>query len=77
MLTILYCYYEISRLKYHLWPAQSNHLSPVNEYIMDVSKGLYVSIKRMSVFHMLMDKPTGTLIPVRCKGVTERLGSEF
>ena len=37
--------------------------------IMDVSKGLQVRIKKMGVFYTLMDKPTRTLVPARCKDV--------
>ena len=44
---------------------------------MDVSKGLYICIKKMNVFHTLMDKPTRTLLSARCKGVNERLGPEY
>ena len=36
---------------------------------MDVSKGLHERIKKMGVFYSLMDKPTRTLVPVRCKDV--------
>ena len=34
---------------------------------MDVSKGLHVRIKRRGVFYTLMDKPSTTLVPARCK----------
>ena len=44
---------------------------------MDVSKGLYVFIKRTHLFYTLMDKPTRTLVPARCKGVNERRGLSF
>ena len=37
--------------------------------IMDVSKGLHVRIKKMGVFYTLMDEPTRTLVPARCKDV--------
>ena len=38
--------------------------------IMDVLKGLYVCVKRIDGFYTLMDKPTRTLVPARCKGVS-------
>ena len=41
---------------------------------MEVSKGLYIRIKRTDVFSTLMDKPTRTLASARCKSVNERLG---
>ena len=44
---------------------------------MDVSKGLYVCIKKMDVFYTLKDKPARTLAPACCYGVNERLGPEF
>ena len=37
--------------------------------IMDVSKGLHACIKRIDVFHMLIDKPTRTLVPARCNPI--------
>ena len=37
--------------------------------IMDISKGLHVRIKKMDVFYTLIDKPTRTLVPARCKNV--------
>ena len=43
---------------------------------MDVSKGLYVCIKRTDVFYTLMDKPARTLVLAR-KCVNERLGPEL
>ena len=64
-------------MKYHLWPAQYNHLSLINGEIMNVSKGLYVCIKRTDTFYTHMDKPTRTLVSARCKGVNERRGPEF
>ena len=45
--------------------------------IMDVSKGLHVRIKKMSVFYTLMDKPTRKLVPVRCKDVNPILHALF
>ena len=45
--------------------------------IMDVSKILYVCIKRMDVFHIFMDKPTATLVPACCKGVNPILHGLF
>ena len=44
---------------------------------MDVSKGLYVCIKKRDVFYTLMDRPTRTLVSARCEGVNERLRPEF
>ena len=44
---------------------------------MDISKGLYVCVKKMDVFYALMDKPTRALVPTHCKGVNDRLGPEF
>ena len=44
---------------------------------MDVSKGLYVCIKRANAFYTLMDKSASTLVSACCKGVNERLGPEF
>ena len=44
---------------------------------MDVSKVLYICIKRTDVFYTLMDKPTRTLVSAHRKGVNERLGPEF
>ena len=45
--------------------------------IMDVSKGLHVRIKKMGVFYTLMDKPTRTLVPARCKDVNPILHGLF
>ena len=45
--------------------------------IMDVSKGLHVRIKKMSVFYTLMDKSTRTLVPGRCKDVNPILHGLF
>ena len=45
--------------------------------IKDVSKGLHVCITRMDGFHMLMDKPTRTLLPARCKGISPILHGPF
>ena len=44
---------------------------------MDVSKGLYVCIKMMDIFHTFKYKPAGRLVSARCKGVNEHLGPEF
>ena len=38
--------------------------------IMDVSKGLHVCVKRIDGFHTLMEKPTRTLVPARCKAIS-------
>ena len=38
--------------------------------IMDVSKILYVCIKRMDVFHTLMNKPTATLVQLAVMALT-------
>ena len=45
--------------------------------IMDVSKGLHVRIKKIGVFHMLMDKPSRTLVPARYKDVNPVLHGLF
>ena len=44
--------------------------------IMDVSKGLYVCVKRIDGFHTLMDKPTSS-VPAHCKGVSPILNGLF
>ena len=57
--------------------AQYNHLSLINGYIMDVSKGSYVCIKRTDVFYTFMDKPTRTLVSARCKSLMNVFALSF
>ena len=45
--------------------------------IMDVSKRVHVRIKKMGVFYTLVDKPTRTLVPARCKDVNPILHGLF
>ena len=44
---------------------------------MDVLKGLHVCVKRIDGFHTLMDKPTRTLVPAHCEGVSPILNGLF